>query len=194
MASLLIHIKSKLLLPRDPDAPAGEEMDPREELVLRLLEHEKFKNAAQMLLQKQLLEDAVTSNPNLKDFREAEGTEAEMAADAVDLARVFSQIIDRAKHRPIVEIDEDAVTVGQMLDFIRRRLLLEDKPVRLKRLLSGMHSRSALVCTFLALLEMVRLQAVLLRQDKVFSDIIIKKHSMFDAVMGEGSPVRDDWK
>src|SRR5512136_1923826 len=51
MASLLIHIKSRMLLPRDPDAPADQE-DPREELVQRLLEHEKFKNAAQMLLQK----------------------------------------------------------------------------------------------------------------------------------------------
>src|SRR5579872_6657301 len=53
MASLLIHIKSKMLLPRDPDAPADEQDDPRQELVQRLLEHEKFKNAAQMLFQKQ---------------------------------------------------------------------------------------------------------------------------------------------
>src|SRR5215510_8283126 len=70
MASLLIHIKSKMLLPRDPDAPAEEE-DPREELIRRLLEHEKFKSAAQMLLQKQHLEDAVVSNPSLKEFKEA---------------------------------------------------------------------------------------------------------------------------
>src|SRR5579859_82552 len=81
LASLLIHIKSKLLLPRDPDAPPGEEDDPREELVQRLLEHEKYKNAAQMLMQKQQIEDAVVSNPSLKEFKEAEGTEAEMAAD-----------------------------------------------------------------------------------------------------------------
>src|SRR5256714_7156914 len=57
MASLLIHIKSKMLLPRDPDVPAEQE-DPREELVQRLLEHEKFKNAAQMLMQKQQIEEA----------------------------------------------------------------------------------------------------------------------------------------
>src|SRR5258708_4053215 len=73
MASLLIHIKSKMLLPRDPDLPPGEEGDPREELVQRLLEHEKYKNAAQMLLQKQQLEDAVVSNPSLKEFKDAEG-------------------------------------------------------------------------------------------------------------------------
>src|SRR5215475_8275477 len=59
MAAVLIHIKSKTLLPRDPDAPAGKEEDPRSELVNRLLEHEKFKAAAQMLLQKQQIEEAV---------------------------------------------------------------------------------------------------------------------------------------
>src|SRR3954462_3104007 len=62
MASLLIHIKSKMLLPRDPDAPADEQDDPRNELVMRLLEHEKFKNAAQMLLQKQTIEAHVATN------------------------------------------------------------------------------------------------------------------------------------
>src|SRR5438067_7784731 len=132
MASLLIHIKSKMLLPRDPDAPPEEQGDPREELVQRLLEHEKFKNAAQMLLQKQQIEDAVLSNPALDEFKDAEGTEPELAADVVDLARVFQQILDRAKQRPILEVNEDAVTVGQMIDYVRRRLLLEDRPVRLK--------------------------------------------------------------
>src|ERR1017187_8883750 len=67
MAAVLIHIKSKMLLPRDPLAPAGTEEDPRNELVNRLLEHEKFKAAAQMLLQKQQIEDAVLSNPSLKE-------------------------------------------------------------------------------------------------------------------------------
>jgi segregation and condensation protein A len=194
MASLLIHIKSKMLLPRDPDAPPDGQDDPRSELVNRLLEHEKFKNAAQMLLQKQHIEEAVASNPNLKEFKDAEGTEPEMAADIIDLARTFSQILERATHRPIVEINEDAVTVGQMIDYLRRRLQMEEGPIRLKRLLNNMHSRNSLVCTFLALLELVRLQAILLRQDHVFSDIIIKKHSSFDQVMSEAIAARDDWK
>jgi len=194
MASLLIHIKSKMLLPRDPDAPAEEQGDPRDELVARLLEHEKFKNAAQMLLQKQHLEEAVCSNPNLREFKDDEGTEPEMAADVVDLARTFQKILDRAKSRPIVQIDEDAVTVGQMIEFVRRRLMIEEKPVRLKRLLHNLHSRNALVCTFLALLELVRLQAILLRQDRLFSDIIIKKHENFDQIMTEQLALRDDWR
>lgn len=194
MASLLIHIKSRTLLPRDPDAPADAQEDPRNELVQRLLEHEKYKNAAQMLLQKQHIEDAVTSNPNLRDFKEDEGAEPELVADVIDLARTFQKILDRAATRPVVEINEDAVTVGQMIDYIRRRLLLEDRPIRLKRLLNNLNSRNALVCTFLALLELVRLQAILLRQDRVFSDIIIKKHPLFDQVMQEQASVRDDWK
>ena len=100
-ASLLIHIKSKMLLPRDPDAPAAEE-DPRLELVNRLLEHERFKTAAQMLLQKQQIEEAVWSNPALKEFRDAEGTEPELAADVVDLVKTFQQILDRARKRPVL--------------------------------------------------------------------------------------------
>src|SRR5215510_7820581 len=135
MASVLIHIKSKMLLPRDPDAPAEAQEDPRDELVQRLLEHEKFKNAAQMLLQKQQIEEAVVSNPALDEFKDAEGTEPELAADVIDLVRVFQQILDRAKRRPILEMDEETVTVAQMVEFFRRRLLMEDRPIRLKRLL-----------------------------------------------------------
>jgi segregation and condensation protein A len=194
MASLLIHIKSKMLLPRDPDAPADAQEDPRDELVQRLLEHERFKNAAQMLLQKQQIEDAVWTNPAMKDFREDEGAEPELAADVVDLVRTFQQILDRVRERPILQVDEDAVTVGQMIDYLRRRLMLEEKPLRLKRLLQPMQSRNALICTFLALLELVRLQAILLRQDAVFGEILIKKHDNFESVMSEASSVRDDWK
>jgi len=196
MASLLIHIKSKMLLPRDPDAPADEQEDPREELVQRLLEHEKFKNAAQMLLQKQQIEEAVWSNPTLKDFKDAEGTEAELAADVVDLVRTFQQILERAKSRPLLNVDEDTVTVAQMIDYLRRRLLLEERPIKLKQLLQHTNSQRALVCAFLALLELVRLQAILLRQDRLFGDILIKKHTMFDTVFaaGEAATVKDDWR
>src|SRR5215475_1716876 len=194
MASLLIHIKSKMLLPRDPDAPPGEQEDPREELVQRLLEHEKFKNAAQMLLQKQQIEDAVISNPAMKEFKDDEGAEPELAADVVDLVRTFQEILERARTRPVLTVDEETVTVGQMIEYFRRRLLLEDRPIRLKRLLHHISSRNALISSFLALLELVRLQAILLRQDRLFGEVMIKKHAMFDAIMGENALVRDDWK
>ncbi len=194
MASLLIHIKSKMLLPRDPDAIAGAEDDPRMELVNRLLEHERFKTAAQMLLQKQQIEDAVLTNPAMKDFKDAEGAEPELAADVIDLVKTFREILDRAKSKPTFDVSDDSVTVGQMIDYMRRRLSLEEKPVRLKALLKPLNSRNALVCAFLALLELIRLQAVLARQDTVFGDVVIKKDMNFDNIMAEQSAVRDDWK
>ncbi len=192
-ASLLIHIKSKMLLPRDPDAKEPLE-DPRMELVNRLLEHERFKTAAQMLRQKQQIEEAVWSNPSLKEFVDAEGAEPEMAADVVDLVKTFGQILERARQKPSFNVEDDSVTVAQMIDYVRRRLSLEERPIRLKQMLRNMHSRSALVCAFLAILELIRLQAVLARQDHVFGDIVLKKHTGFDALMAESTVAKDDWR
>jgi segregation and condensation protein A len=193
MAAVLIHIKSKMLLPRDPAASSEAQDDPRGELVNRLIEHEKFKSAAQMLMQKQQIEDAVWSNPALKEFRDAEGTEPELAADVIDLVKTFQQIIERARNRPMIQVDEETVTVGQMIEYLRRRLSLEDRPIRLKQMLRNVASRQALVCMFLALLEMVRLQAIQLRQDRLFGEILLRKHVGFEAVMAEQSAMRDDW-
>jgi segregation and condensation protein A len=192
MASLLIQIKSRMLLPKDPDAAAGD--DPRSELVDRLLEHERFKTAAQMLLQKQQIEDAVLTNPALRQFQNDEGTEPELTADIIDLVKTFQQILERAKTRPVLKLDEDSVTVAQMIQYVRQRLMLEDRPLRLRQLLRNVHTRQGLVCVFLALLEMIRLQAVLVRQDSVFGEIVLKKHTNFDQVLGESGAIRDDWK
>ena len=194
MAAVLIHIKSKMLLPRDPVAGSEQLEDPRDELVNRLLEHEKFKSAAQMLMQKQQIEDAVRSNPAIKEFMDAEGAEPEIAADVIDLVKTFQQVLDRLRNRPIIQVNEDAVTVGQMIDYLRRRLALEERPIRLKLLLRNIESRQTLVCTFLALLELVRLQAIQLRQDRMFGEILLRKHVGFDAVMAEQAAVRDDWR
>jgi segregation and condensation protein A len=195
IASLLIHIKSKMLLPRAATGPEDVAEDPRRELVERLLEHERFKNAAQMLQQKQMLEAASWSNPGIRDFKEDEAAEPEIAADTVDLVRVFRDILERARTRPVLNLEEDSVTVGQMIQFLARRLNMEDKPVALRRLLSHTRSERALIAIFLALLEMVRMQAVLLRQDRAFSEIFIKKHTGFDSVMNEGlMNAQDDWR
>jgi len=196
IASLLIHIKSKMLLPRAAAGPDDAAEDPRRELVERLLEHERFKNAAQMLQQKQMLEAASWTNPGIREFKNDAAAEPEIAADTVDLVRVFRDILERARRRPVFNVDEDAVTVGQMMQFLARRLTMEDKPVALRRLLSHTRSERALVAMFLALLELVRLQAVLLRQDKAFSEIFIKKHTAFDAVMNEGlaNAPSDEWR
>jgi len=203
MASLLIHIKSKTLLPRDPsDILGGESEDPRRELVERLLEHERFKAAAQMLLQKQQIEEATWTNPGMKNFRRDTqeagvddlSLDQEIAADTVDLVRVFQDILHRMRERPVLDVDEDSVTVAQMIDYVKRRLVMEDKPISLRRLLHNTHTERALICMFLAMLELVRLQAVLLHQPNLQGDILIKKTEAFDQVFADQAQARDDWR
>ena len=203
MASLLIHIKSKMLLPRDPsDVTGAADEDPRRELVERLLEHERFKAAAQMLMQKQQIEEATWSNPGMKSFlREqatSEGTpgnmEQEIEADTVDLVRVFQSVLERMRERPVLDVNEESVTVAQMLDYVKRRLVMEDRPVSLRRLLHSTHSERALICMFLAMLELVRLQAVLLHQPRELGDILIKKADGFDEAFADQTQTQDDWR
>jgi segregation and condensation protein A len=147
-----------------------------------------------MLQQKQLLESATWTNPGMREFKDDASADAEIAADTTDLVRIFREIMERLRKRPTFDVQEDSVTVGQMIQFVGRRLTMEDRPVSLRKLLSHSKSERALVAMFLALLELVRLQAVLLRQDRAFSEIFIKKNSQFDAVMNEGLAARDDWK
>ena len=198
VASLLIHIKSKMLLPRDPLAAEGADEDPRRELVERLLEHERFKAAAQMLQQKQMIEAATWTHSGLRAFLHDEGLDTvgadrEIAADTIDLVRVFQDILTRLRDRPIHSIDEDSVTVAQMIDFVKRRLLMEDKPISLRRMLHNTKSERAVICTFLAMLELVRLQAIVLRQGEQFGDILVKKTDRFDQVFADQARVRVDW-
>ncbi len=195
-ASLLIHIKSKMLLPREASQIAiGEIDDPRRELVERLLEHERFKAAAQMLLSKQQVEEAIWTNPGMGEFKQAASAEREIAADTTDLARVFRDILERVRSRPVLNVDEDTVTVAQMLQYTRQRLMLEDRPTSLRKLLLNMRSQGALICMFLALLELVRVQAILLRQGGPDgTDILIKKTNDFDEVLAHQERMRDDWR
>jgi segregation and condensation protein A len=195
MSALLIHIKSKMLLPRSPAETAeGEAEDPRRELVERLLEHERFRSAAQMLQQKHQLEEATWTNPGIREFRKAGEDDQDIAADTLDLVRVFRTVLERAKNRPMLDVSEDAVTVRQMIDFVRRRLMMEDRPVGLSKLLGQARSVNSVIAMFLALLELVRLQAVLLRQDRDFSEIYVKKNAEFEQIITDRLSVQDDWR
>ena len=193
MSALLIHIKSKMLLPRSPAESPEEAEDPRRELVERLLEHERFRNAAQMLQQKRQLEEATWTNPGIREFRQAGVDDQDIAADTLDLVRVFREVLDRAKNRPILDVTDDAITVRQMIDFVRRRLMMEDRPVGLSKLLANTRSPGAVIAMFLALLELVRLQAILLRQDRGFSEIYVKRSPQFEEVINDRLSVKDDW-
>jgi segregation and condensation protein A len=192
MAATLIHIKSRMLLPRDPvleaEGEAGE--DPRQELVDRLLEHERFKNAAQMLQQKRLIEENVWSNPHLKAFV-SETDEPGLAVTLFDLVKAFGEVIERAKTRPIYEVETADVTVADMLQWLRDRLEESgpDRPVFILRILEQQPSRRAMIALFLAVLEAVRMQAAILVQKDLFGEIALRRHPNFEAVFASGQPI-----
>src|SRR5438477_9464651 len=104
IASQLIYIKSRMLLPPDPDAPGEEHEDPRAELVRRLLEYEKFKNAAEMLYQREMVENASWSNPGPAPFEESE-LEPETSVGLFDLMVAFRDVLKRAEEKPTMDID-----------------------------------------------------------------------------------------
>jgi len=182
MAATLIHIKSRMLLPPDPNAPPEEEEDPREELVHRLLEHEQFKNAAQMLQSKRMVEEAMWSQPGIGEFAEAED-EPGLAVSVFDLISTFREILERAKKRPQIEIRREGVTVAQMVEHIKQVLHSRSGPVSLEELIAGYLWREALIAIFLALLELVRVRAVQLRQKELFGPITISKSKRFEEIL-----------
>jgi segregation and condensation protein A len=186
MAATLIYIKSRTLLPPDPNATAEEEEDPRDELVHRLLEHEQFKNAAQMLQSKRMVEDATWSQPGIGEFVEAED-EPGLTVTVFDLVSVFREIIERAKKRVPMNIRREEVSVAQMFEHVKQVLLANPHPVRLDDLFAGFLSRQALIALLLALLEMVRLRAVLLRQKDLFAPITVHKNKRFEEIVSVAS-------
>src|SRR3989449_8885613 len=131
MAASLIYIKSKMLLPPDPLASTEEQAaDPREELVQRLIEHEKFKNAAQLLYQKQQIEEHVWSKPD-RSLYEGEDAEGEISVSLVDLIKVFQEVLERRREVAKIELSHDQFTVAQMMDQLRKQLIAGEDGVRL---------------------------------------------------------------
>src|SRR6266568_9691897 len=130
MAATLIYIKSKMLLPPDPLAGPDEQQDPRAELVHRLVEHEKFKNAAQLLYQKQQIEEHVWSKPDRSLYND-EGTEGDLVVSLVDLVKVFQQVLERRREVAKIELSHDQFTVAQMMEQLRKQLIAGEDGVRL---------------------------------------------------------------
>lgn len=182
MAATLIHIKSRMLLPPDPTAPPEEQEDPRADLVHRLLEHEQFKNAAEMLNSKRLVEDAMWSQPGIGEFAEAED-EPGLVVSVFDLISVFREILERAKRRAQIQIKREEVTVAQMVEHVKQMLRARSGPVPLADLFGDYLWRQALIALFLALLELVRLRAVLLRQKDLFAPITVAKSRRFEEIL-----------
>ena len=186
MAATLIHIKSKLLLPRDPELDKlSPEEDPRQELVERLIQHQQFKNAAEMLQQKRLIEEAVWSNPQIEAFL-SDGESRELAVTIFDLVRTFQGVLERAENRPVYELGKEDVSVPEMIGFVRYQLENERRAETLSvtRLLDQQRSRRAMICLFLAILELVKRRSVELMQGQLFGEIAIRRGSCFDEPPG----------
>src|SRR3954471_216298 len=199
MAATLIHIKSKTLLPVDPELQKiAPEEDPRQELVDRLLEHERFKNAAQMLQQKRLIEENVWSNPQIQSYL-ADDEDPGLQVTLFDLVKAFGEILDRVKNRPIYEVIGEDISVPDMILHLTSllRRAAKDEPVRILPLFERQRSVRAMISMFLAVLELVRRQAVLLVQTEAFGEIALKKSGRFEeAVSDEGAnlEVEKDYK
>jgi segregation and condensation protein A len=191
MAATLILIKSKMLLPPDPLAGPEEQADPRAELAYRLVEHEKFKSAAQLLYQKQQIEAHVWSKPDLSLY-EGEEVEGELVVSLVDLVKVFQQVLERRKQVVRIELGQEQFTVAQMMETLRSRLLTDDEGIELTEFFESCPTRSAMICALLAVLELVRLQAIVLVQGELFGSIALRKHKLFGLVFAGDEAARGE--
>jgi segregation and condensation protein A len=176
-----------MLLPKDPTKPEEEQEDPRQELVRQLLDHEKFVQAAQMLRQKREIEENVWSNPPAEVFEDED--EPGLAVSVFDLVSTFEKVLQRLKERPTYEVSDEEVSVASRIEFLRNVLVSVDEPVKLEEIFEKQPGVRALVATFLAVLEMVRMQAIVLTQDEIFGSIVVGKHKMFDTVFSGDTPM-----
>ena len=183
MAATLIHIKSRMLLPVDPalKKEGAKDEDPREELVQRLLEHQRFKDAAEMLQQKRMIEENVWSNPQIKQFV-ADDEDPGLAVSLFDLVQAFGEILERLKSRPVYEVRDEEISVSDMVNHVRKLLAetRQDKPLFILQLMEKQRSRRAMICLFLAVLEMVKMHAVVILQKELFGEIALGKGEQFD--------------
>jgi segregation and condensation protein A len=179
MAAQLIYIKSRMLLPPDPDAVDGDAEDPRSELVRRLLEHERFKNAAQMLYQRELVEKVSWNNPGEVPFEDSE-IEPQMTVTLYDLLLAFRDVVKRAESRPVLELNREEFSIEQMMGYMFDRIVGSKHDVTLTDILPAVNSRRALITAFLALLELTRLKAIFLRQDRPMGEITLRANPNYE--------------
>jgi segregation and condensation protein A len=168
LAATLIQIKSQMLLPRDPDAPEGEEEDPRADLVYQLLEHQKFKAAASALHQRATIEAATFTRGPL----ETDEDNPEVAATVFQLFEVFREVLNRRRAIAELEIARDRFTMAEKIHQIRT-LVAGGRPVRARELFERAGSKHEMVMIFLGILEMVKELVITLVQQEVFGEIIL---------------------
>lgn len=169
MAAQLIDLKSRMLLPRDPLAQEEEILDPRADLVNRLLEHEKFKAAAQMLWSRATVERAVFTRAEI----ETDKNNPEVVVGLFDLLTVFQKILARHKEEVMLEIEREEVTMAEMIERLRN-MVRSAGEISLMKFFERAQSRRELVVAFLSVLELVRMAEISLIQQETFGDITAK--------------------
>ncbi|MEJ2110954.1 MAG: segregation/condensation protein A [Acidobacteriota bacterium] len=174
MASTLIYIKSRMLVPEENEDEGEEEdiEDPRHELVYQLLEHQKFKNAAEMLYTREEVENAVWNRPPEDALEDANEI---VAVSLFDLLKAFHEVVRRFEDQKVMEVAHEEVTVEQKIEEIRRRLLVHNQ-ILFSALFAESRTKRHMIVTFLALLELVRMNEIFLFQKKAFQEIQITKN------------------
>jgi len=169
MAATLMHIKSSILLPPDPDAIDDEAADPRAELAQQLLEYQRFRQAAENL---QAMESRRGLIWTREDVPEEFADEELLAVDMFDLLQAFRKLIGRLGEEAQLRLKRDTVSVAEKIALLTD-LLEEHRSLNLMELFAGMETRLDRIATFLAVLEMMRLTRVVVFQRKLFGEIRI---------------------
>ena len=172
MAATLIHIKSKLLVPVDPnEAETGEEAeDPRAELAQRLLEFQRYKDVAGELHQRREIRAATWARPDAALPMFDEAGEEVLEAGLFDLIGAFKELLERRRQLLALEVEHESKSVEQ-----RMTELLEEIPegasVEFLKLFESEETKLGMIVTFLALLELIRLRRVKVYQRAMFGSI-----------------------
>jgi len=176
MASTLIHIKSKMLLPApDELSPEETDEDPRAELVRQLLEYQAFKEAATALEKRPLLErDVFTRSAPLDDDKEksAENEEDLIEVNIFELIEAFHRLVSRIDQKELLEIDLEKMSLTDIINEVMERLTRE-KNLTFEELLGERKDRRRIIYIFLAILELIKLKMVKAYQTSAFGVIRI---------------------
>lgn len=192
MAATLIHIKSRTLVPRIETAEdESEEEDPRDALVRRLLEHQKFKAAAELLHERETVRSAQWTRPDgrIEDIA-GQPFERELEVDLFSLLQAFQTVLARARERPPLAVPERRVSVEARIEQLLDRLS-DTEACGFEDLFAEHEGRPDLITTFLALLEMIRLKLIRVFQSGPFEPIrVYKRARPADAPRPKGAPDR----
>src|SRR6476619_3913791 len=154
MAATLIHIKSRTLLPRTDPTQEDPDEDPREALMRRLLEHQKYKAAAELLHERETLRSAQWTRPDGPITEIAgEAPEPEVEVDLFSLITAFRSVVERSKQRPKVYLPSEQIPIEDRIEELMARMS-ETDACGFEDLFADVQTRAGLVVTSLALLEM----------------------------------------